>query len=139
MPARPLVVLALCASAPGCGTGLAFLTPITPAANARDPDPTRSIVAATRPTEPTAADPDREVEAGGLVVAGTRDRVLASAASAAAWVVAGARPLIGWFGTFDEDALFEGVSVRRRRADRGPSTPPPARTSRPAPGTPPRR
>jgi hypothetical protein len=140
MPTRRLLVLALCAGAPGCGTGLALLTPIAPSADARDPDPTRSIVPATRPTEPTAPDPDRGAEeAGAVVAAGARDRVLASAASAAAWLIAGARPLIGWFGTFEENALVEDVSVRRRRADPEPSTRPPARTSRPAPGTPPGR
>ena len=136
MDAPPrLVLFATIAAGGACGSGLSFLPAYDGPTNARDPNPMASIVPARPPSEPTA--PDRTSPSG---PAEDRDRVLVSAASAIAWLVAGVTPLVGWFGTFDENQMFEEpeISARRPAAGPAPSSPRRPRTVRPAPGSAPR-
>ncbi|HEU0030701.1 MAG TPA: hypothetical protein VFQ53_08710 [Kofleriaceae bacterium] len=86
----------------GCGPAKLALLPMGTQQSPRDPDLTRPLV------ETPASSPHSEHQAtrapaasGPAVDAGV------SAAAIASWLLGGAAPLVGIYGTFDENRMFE--------------------------------
>jgi hypothetical protein len=94
------VWIAICAAGAGCGGNTRFgLLPGIRQAG-RDPDPTRPLVE-TQVAPPRAEDGGRPRS----VVIGKVD-VAVSGAAVLGWLLGGAAPLVGAYGTFDETSWF---------------------------------
>ena len=107
--------IAISAAAAGCGgtTRFALLPPLQ--TSVRDPNPTRSFVE-TQVTPPKDAGDGRSRRSPGVI--GSIDAAV-SGAAVLSWLLGGAAPLVGIYGTFDETTWFQ-----RRPAEAPP--PPPA-------------
>jgi hypothetical protein len=98
---RSLAVwIAICAAGAGCGgnTRFALLPPLQQ--SVRDPNPTRPLVE-------TQVAPPRDEDGGRprSAVIGKVDAAV-SGASVLVWLLGGAAPLVGAYGTFDETSWF---------------------------------
>jgi hypothetical protein len=95
--------VALCAAAAGCGTAarISLLPPVE--LSSRDPNPTRPLVE-TQVAPPRNEDDGRPRRYQGMI--GPVDAGVSSAA-VLAWLLGGAAPLLGIYGTFEETSWFQ--------------------------------
>ncbi len=88
-----------------------LLPPLNDPTRTRDPDPTRPLVETAPPSW---------TNEGAKPVAGELGPVGAGVTASALllWIFGGASPLLGIYGTFDENRLLEPTRTRRRRVTR---------------------
>ena len=98
-----LLGIALCAAAAGCRTAarIALLPPVQ--TTARDPNPTRPLVE-TPQAPPWSEDHGRAPRSPATI--GPVDAAV-SGAAVLTWLLGGAAPVIGVYGTFDETSWFQ--------------------------------
>jgi hypothetical protein len=108
--AMPWLVVLACAVG-ACGSSRLSLLPPISTQNPRDPDPTRPLVETPANQPPREGYSERAATAKlGPLAAGP------SAAAALVWLFSGKPPLIGLFGTFDENAAFDRSAAQRPKA-----------------------
>jgi hypothetical protein len=113
---RHLALWIAISAAAGCGgsTRFALLPPLQ--TSVRDPNPTRPLVE-TQVTPQKSDDGGRSQRSPGVI--GSIDTAL-SGAAVLSWLLGGAAPLIGVYGTFDETTWFQ-----HKPADAPPLAPQP--------------
>jgi hypothetical protein len=84
---------------------LALLPPVM-SQNARDPDLTRPLVATPSSAPAGEGGPSMATGSVGPVGAGV------TGATVLSWLLGGAAPLVGIYGTFDENALFDPQAAK---------------------------
>lgn len=110
---RLLALWIAISAAAGCGgtTRFALLPPVQ--MSVRDPNPTRPLIE-TQVTPPK--DAGHTPRSSGVI--GSIDAAV-SGAAVLSWLLGGAAPLVGVYGTFDETTWFQ-----RKPADASPPAPP---------------